>query len=119
MSTIGGKGRNRRSTAISVVNSDVRIGDNEQRHERRERLRQLVVGRVRRCEFGDQSDEGAGPSPARRPVRPAPCRPTGRPASIRRSYRSEFLTDWIIRRNIRRLLVPRAGRPALRRIRWR
>ena len=65
---------------LTASNSDVRAGDNAQRHETAlERLRQLVVGRVRRRQVRrSRPTKATGPWAARRPGRSAPCHPTGR-----------------------------------------
>jgi hypothetical protein len=88
---------------LTSSNSDVRSGDNEQRHERRwsgfANWWSEVFGAVR---FGDQSDEGAGPfaGAPTRPLSPVPPnRATNASIPDVADAVQEFLTDWIIRRN--------------------
>src|SRR5580765_2313117 len=88
---------------LTASNSDVRAGDNEQRHEHRwsgfANWWSDVFGAVR---FGDPSDEGDGPLGGA-PTRPLSPVPPNRPANASipdiADAVQEFLTDWLIRRD--------------------
>jgi hypothetical protein len=88
---------------LTASNSDVRAGDNEQRHERRWRgfanWWAEVFGTMK---FGDQSDERDGPfngAPTRQPSAVPPNRPANATIPDIADAVQEFLTDWIVRRN--------------------
>ncbi len=92
---------------LTSSNSDVRSGDNSQRHTRRwsgfANWWSDVFGGVK---FGDLQAKLTAPLAECRHGRWATCRPTARPArqSGQAEVAQEFLTDWLIRRNYRKRL---------------
>jgi len=88
---------------LTSSNSDVRAGDNAQRHTRRwsgfTNWWADTFGSVR---FGTQNEEAAGPfggAPTRVPSAVPPNRPANASIPEIADAVQEFLTDWLIRRN--------------------
>ena len=88
---------------LTSSNSDVRAGDNAQRHTRRwngfTNWWSDTFGSVR---FGAQDEEAAGPfggAPTRVPSAVPPNRPANASIPEIADAVQEFLTDWLIRRN--------------------
>ena len=85
---------------LTSSNSDVRAGDNAQRHTRRwngfANWWSEMFGAVR---FGESGEDGAfGDAPTRTPTAVPPNRATASVPDIADAVQ-EFLTDWLIRRN--------------------
>jgi hypothetical protein len=94
---------------LTAANSDVRAGDNAQRHDRRwngfVNWWSNLYGNVK---FADHADEPAGPfgtAPTRTPTALPPNRPLNASIPELADAVQEFLTDWAIRRNYEEALA--------------
>jgi hypothetical protein len=88
---------------LTSSNSDVRSGDNSQRHTRRwsgfANWWSDVFGGVRFGDTAGETDSAFGGMPTRPLSTVPPNRPAGAPIQDVADATQEFLTDWLIRRN--------------------